>query len=471
MCNLKLAWRNLWRNRRRTLITSASIFFAVLFALFLRSLQLGTYNHMFQNAIESYSGYIQIQQTDFFDEKVVDNTFAPAADLESKLLVDENILATIPRFESFGLASCGSKTKGVLVMGIDPEKEQYLSKVSKRKVRFHLDEKAVSSMQKDPAIPEEVRVLLPLFEGSAYSSSARLQLDLDIDDKNAKTLMPLIENYCSYENGDIRMGEKGAWLGNKLAGYLELGIGDTIVILGQGYHASTAAGKYPVRGIVKLPMPDLDNKIVYLPLDICQQLYNAGNRLTSLALTVHKKDDKSLASTMERIAPLLDENQRQLEWKEMNELIIAQMDADNKGGMIMIAILYLVIAFGIFGTVLMLTAERKREFGVLVAIGMQKKKLASIISLELLLVGLLGILSGSLVALGLILYGVEHPLIFRGELAKVFEDYGLEPFLVFQGIDLYFLWQMGIVAIMVLIAIAYPLKKIVGMNVVHALRA
>ena len=137
----------------------------------------------------------------------------------------------------------------------------------------------------------------------------------------------------------------------------------------------------------------------------------------------------------------------------------------------MIGILYLVIAFGVFGTVLMMTAERRREFGVLVAIGMQKRKLASIITIEMLYVGFLGILTGCVVAIPAILYGVSHPIIFKGEFAKMWDDYGMEPMLVFQGIDLYFLWQMFIVALMVFIAIGYPVRKILGLEVVNALRA
>ncbi len=471
MNNLKLAWRNLWRNRRRTLITSASIFFAVFFALVMRSLQLGSYDHMYKNAIESYTGYIQVQHKDFWDEKIVDNTFAYNQQLEQQLLADKNVEACIPRFESFALASNGPQTKGVLVMGVDPDKEIHLSNVKDKMVKYRLSPEAIEKIRQDPNLPEKVKELAILFENSAYTNNSRLQLDLGIDDKKASELMPAIEGHAAFKNGFIHLGEPGVWVGEKLSQYLQLGIGDTIVLISQGYHATTAAGKYEIKGIVKLPLPDIDNKIVYLPLDICQDLFNAEKNLTSLALAVDDNQDKAIAQTVQRISGLVSKDQKVMEWREMNEVMVSQMDADDKGGQIMLGILYLVIAFGVFGTVLMLTAERKREFGVLVAIGMQKKKLASIMTMEMLLIGLIGILAGALVASIVILYGVEHPLIFKGETAKIFEEYGMEPKMAFWNIDTYYIWQMVIVAFMVLLAIAYPLRKIFGMKVVNALRA
>lgn len=471
MKNLRYAWRNLWRNRRRTLITSASVLFAVFFALIFRSLQLGSYGHMFQNAIESYTGYMQIQQKDFWDEKVVDNTFHHDPDLVRRVEAEENVEATIPRFESFALASNGPQTKGVMVMGIDPEREQYLSKVSDRMVKYRLSPEVIQAMEKDEALPDALLRMARLFEHTSYTNASRLQLDMGISDRDASQYMPVLEAYAKFDNGSISMGDAGAWVGDRLARYLKLSIGDTLVLIGQGYHGTTAAGLYHIRGIVKLPLPDIDNKVVYLPLDLCQELYNAPGMLTSLALAVEKNDDKNLESTMNRLSTLLGEEHKLMEWKEMNEIMVSQMDADDKSGQIMIGILYLVIAFGVFGTVLMLTAERKREFGVLVAIGMQKKKLASVMTLEMLLIGLLGILGGSLLASLVISYGVNHPLIFKGEMAKMFEEYGMEPMMVFQKMGTYFLWQTVIVAFMVLIAIGYPLRKISKLEVVHALRA
>jgi ABC-type lipoprotein release transport system permease subunit len=453
------------------MITAASVLFAVFFALIFRSLQLGSYDKMFRDVIESYTGYIQVQQRDYWEERTIDNTFSYDPVVYREINSDPNVISTVPRLESFALASSGPKTKGVLVMGVDPEKEQYLSGISEKMVQFRLTPEAVQQLTMDEALPESVKELAAFYEGNSYTSSNRLQMDLGIKDKEADALMPSIEGYTRFQNGSIMMGEPGVWVGDRLSQYLELDIGDTLVLIGQGYHATTAAGKYPIKGIVKLPLPDLDNKVVYLPLDICQLLYNAEGNLSSLALHIADNEDRAIAETIDRISWFIPEGQRILDWREMNEVLVSQLEADNYSGMIMIGILYLVIAFGVFGTVLMLTAERKREFGVMVAIGMQKRKLASIMTIEMLLIGLLGMLAGSLIATLLILYGVDHPIVFTGEMAKMYEDFGMDPVMAFEGINFYFIWQLFIVCLMVLLSMIYPMRKIFGMKVVNSLRA
>jgi ABC-type lipoprotein release transport system permease subunit len=470
MKNYIIAWRNLWRNKRRTLITVASVFFAVFFALLMRSLQLGSYDHMFRNVIESYTGYFQVQNDDFKDNPTVDNAFSMSPELTATLLANKNVTGIVPRFESFALASSGPITKGVLVMGIDPEKETLLSNVKGRLVKFRLTDKVIDSLKKS-ALPKETLSKLELFRGDGYSSDALLQLDLGISDKKAPEYMPQIKEIASFKNGYLSSGKQEALIGDRLAKYLKLDIGDTLVLIGQGYHGTSAAGKFRISGIVRMPTSDIDNKIVYLPVDICQELYNAPGMLTSIALCIGDSREKTTNRMLRSLGKQIQPPLRLLGWREMNELLINQMDADNKSGGIMVGILYLVIAFGIFGTVLMMTVERRREFGVLVAIGMQKYKLASIVSLEMVYIGLLGILSGVAAALPAITFGLYHPIRLSGEYSKVYESYGMEPIMPFMPVSYYFLWQSVIIGIIVIVAIMYPVRKIYKMKLVNSLKA
>ncbi len=471
MKSYKIAWRNLWRNRRRTLITVASVFFAVFFALVMRSLQLGSYNHMFRNVIESYTGYIQIQNEEFKDNSTVDNSFEYSPETELMILSDENVSALIPRFESFALASAGIVTQGVMVMGIDPEKEDLLSKVKGRLVKYRLTPEVIEKLKKT-AIPENVKSRLDLFKDNSYSNESILQMELGISDKKADSVMPVIKEISSFRNGYLTGdGRYEALIGDKLATFLKIGVGDTLVLIGQGYHGTSAAGKFIVAGIVRLPTPDLNSRIVYLPADVCQEFYNAPGMLTSLVLYIKDNSENAIERTVGSVVKGLPPALKVLDWKEMNEILINQMEADSKSGVIMIAILYLIIAFGIFGTVLMMTAERRREFGVLIAIGMQKTKLAAVVTIEMLFMGLLGIMSGIAAALPVIIIGQYNPIRFSGEMAKMYEDYGLEPVMKFMPVDYYFLWQSLVVGIMVLIAVIYPVRKIFRIDLANSLKA
>jgi len=470
MKNYKMAWRNLWRNKRRTLITAASVFFALFFALLMRSVQLGTYDYMFKNMIESYSGYIQIQNDEFWEDRIVDNAIEFPEGVRQKMVENPNVNEIIPRFETFALASSGSRTKGVLVMGIDPEKEKLLSDVEGKLIKYRLSDNAIERLNKEP-VPEAIKKNLDLFRGFTYASDVTIRTELGIKDRDSGLVMPFIRKHAMVDNGYIETGKPGALVGDRLATYLGLTRGDSIVLISQGYHGATAAGIYPIEGIVHLPTPEIDGRIVYLPVDICQELYSATGLLTSVVLDIDNNDDNSIDKTILSLDSELDKPYRVLGWKEMNETIVNQMDADNKSGMIMIGILYLVIAFGVFGTVLMMTAERRREFGVLVSIGMQKSKLAAVMVFEMIFIGLLGILVGVAIALPSIIYGYYHPIKFSSNIARMWEDYGFEPVLAFQWIDKYFLSQSVVVAIIVLIAVLYPVRKIMKLKEVNALKA
>lgn len=452
------------------MITAASVFFAVFFALVMRSMQLGTYSYLFKNIIETYSGYIQVQNEDFWEDRVVDNVFDYSPELEELVRSDENVIDVIPRFESFALASSGSRTKGIMVMGIDPQKEDELSDVRSKLVKYALTEEVINKLLSED-IPSSVKRNLPLFTGNSYSNEGRLALDLGIKGKGSDDLLSIIKKYASVENDYLESGDNGALIGARLADYLGLSRGDTIVLLGQGYHGTTAAGKYAIRGVVSLPEPNLEGRIVYLPLELCQNLYAAEGMLTSLALRVNENDDREIEGTINRLNQVLDPPFRVLGWREMNETIVQQMEADNSSGMIMIGILYLVIAFGVFGTVLMMTAERRREFGVIISIGMQRTKVSAVMIYEMLYIGLIGIAMGVAVALPTIIYGFYNPIRLSGEVAKMMEDYGFEPIMAFKWIDTYFIWQSVVVAVIVLFSVIYPVRKIMKLKEINALRA
>jgi ABC-type lipoprotein release transport system permease subunit len=471
MTDYQLAWKNLWRNKRRTIITAASIFFAVFFSLVMRSFQLGAYDRMFKNIIESYTGYLQIQHRDYFDEPTIDNSFELSQPLIDKIESDPNVNTLVPRLESFALAADESRTQGVMVLGIDPEGEEKVTDLKSKLVKYKLTPESIQAL-KESTIPARTKKLLDVFTNESYSSEGRLLIDLDIGEEDTASVLPVLRRYASFKNRYLDNNEtEGAIIGDGLSDYLKAGVGDTIVLVGQGYHGTSAAGKYEVRGIVRLPAPDIDNVIVYLPIAVAQELFAAPDMVTSAVLRLNNNDNENVLQSGESLRKLLNEPLTIRTWHELNALLINQMEADSRSGMIMIGILYLVIAFGVFGTVLMMMAERRREFGMLVSIGMRKNKLAKVVSFEMLLIGFLGLAAGVIASLPFVFYGNAHPIRFTGEMGRMYSDYGFEPIMPTLLPDTYYLWQIVVVLIILTIAILFSIRKIFRINVISALRA
>jgi ABC-type lipoprotein release transport system permease subunit len=167
---------------------------------------------------------------------------------------------------------------------------------------------------------------------------------------------------------------------------------------------------------------------------------------------------------------LQDKNTTAKTWYELNPILYQQIQGDSQSGAAMLGLLYFIIFFGIFGTVLMMVSERKREFGVLVAIGMQKKKLKRIVTIEMMLLGAVGLVCGLLASVPLILYFYYYPVVLKGDLANMMEDYGWDAVMPTAWFGPYFYWQAVIVALMVVLATLYPLRKIGKLKEIEALK-
>jgi ABC-type lipoprotein release transport system permease subunit len=467
----KIAWRNLWRNRRRTIITGASIFFAVFFAVIMRSYQLGSYDNMINNLLESFTGYIQVQHVKFQENPLIDNSFDYNDSLASAVSEVDKVVSVTPHLESFTLASSGTQTKGVAIIAIDPAKEKDFSDPESKLVKYRITEEAVKRLKDEGSVPDNVLEKVNENLGRSYSSPARIELELGLSEEDKERCMPEILKCTEVSNGFLTNHDEGILVSDKLASYLKVSIGDSVILMGQGYHGISATGIFPVRGIIKMPSPEIDNKLIIMTIPAAQKFFDAEGKITALVVNLTDKSDRTIKTAKARINSLLtDNNTTAKTWYELNPIIYQQIQGDSQSGQAMLGVLYFIIFFGIFGTVLMMVSERKREFGVLVAIGMQKKKLKRIVTIEMFLLGAIGLVCGLLAGTPLILYFYYHPVVLKGELGNLMEDYGWDAVMPTAWFGPYFYWQAVIVALMVLLAILYPIRKIGKMKEIEALK-
>ncbi len=397
-----LAWKNIWRNRKRTWITASSIGFAVFFACLLQSMQLGSYERMIDNSVRFFTGHLAIHQKDYWDDKILDNSFNDQ-NVPNSEFSNELIEVSIPRINSFAFASSGQKTKGVIVNGIDPEKEAKMNS---------LDQKVISG------------------------------------------------TYISKGFAIIAEG---------LADQLKIGVEDTLILISQGYHGVNAAAKFPISGIVKFPVPELNKSAVYLELTDAQEFYGAYNLLTSYNILLENSSyTQTIKSEVENL--LSGTDLEVMSWREMMPEIIQGIEMDYYGGLIMIYILYLIIGFGIFGTFLMMTKERSYEFAILTSIGMKKAKIQLMVTLEILMLSFFGVFLGLLTSFPFLLYFSFNPIEITGDSAKAFEDFGYEAIVPFSMEPEVFYHQGIVVLIIALFLGIYPLLIIKNLKITKAIK-
>lgn len=343
--NATIAFRNLARNRWRTLLTAGGIAVATGMLIWTNAMQESFLVRMVDSAIGVRVGHLQVHSQAYVDDAILYHSFPEDPALAEAIAGIDEVTATAPRVYGYGIIGHETRSQPGQFVGVDPARERQAS-----------------------TAPEQVR------EGRWLS------------DAPAPT-----------------PGPREVVLGFELAERLRVTVGDELVALTQGANGSLGNDLLKVVGLLNTGNTLVDRMSAYLHLEDARYLLALEGRLHELSLRVGPKHDQA---TLERVALALGTACPQLgdadgttpmmtrTWREVIPEMYAIVEMSRSQIWIMYLIIFLIAGLGILNTQRMSAMERRREFGVLLAIGLAPGALARIVLYESVLISLLGGLLG-----------------------------------------------------------------------------
>jgi putative ABC transport system permease protein len=354
MLTLKLALRNLLRQRRRSLFTGLSMFVGFTLAGFFLGWADGTYNHMIDKFTRNRMGHIQLHAEGYLDKPSLYKTVKDPQEIGRRVGESETVDSWAPRIYSSGLVSITEKSAGSRIIGIDPVREEATTAFSQKIVKGRS------------------------FSGSKSEAAA-----------------------------DDASGAGEAVIGKELARILGGGTGDEIAVFSQAADGSIAENLYRIVGLVDMGDPALNRTALYLPFAEAQELFVLYNQAHEIAVTVDSlRHVEETASRMEAL--FADTGLDVAPWQEFAEEFYRAMQADKNGMYVSLIVVILIVAITILNTVLMAVLERQKEYGVLRAVGTRPGSIVGMVLAETTLLALAAIVLGSSATLLLNGYMAEH---------------------------------------------------------------
>jgi ABC-type lipoprotein release transport system permease subunit len=349
-----MAWRNVWRNPRRTILTVCAITFASVLLVFMLSFQFGSYETMINTSVKISTGHLQVQAEKYHEKKSI-RFVIPEPQVIADI-VDQipEVAAYTFRGQAFSLISSKNRTYGVVVTGIDPQKEVNVSRL-KKLVR----------------------------EGNFLSAN------------------------------DVNQ----AVVGKLLAKNLRVTIGDELTLLGQGRDGSIAATVVPVKGIFSSGINEFDRSAIQIPLAVFQDTFSMDEAVHEVVVIGKSLSDvpKIKAKIQAALTALNnDKSLKTLDWQELMPGLRQAIEMDLVSGLIFYGLLIIVVAFSILNTFLMAIFERTREFGVMMAIGTTPRRLTKVLLIESMAMTAIGIIAGILIGMGVTYYFQINGIDFSG---------------------------------------------------------
>jgi len=367
---LRLAWRNVWRNPRRTALTVAATVFAVLLVVFFVAMAAGVHEKMIEDAVRVNSGHVMVSGRDYLEKRSLEQFVRFDAGLERAVAATPGVQGYAPRVVSFGLLSKQISTRGVAVLGVDPERESDVTTLSRR-----------------------------VEQGSF------------LEGRRSREIV----------------------LGQRLARNLGAGLGDELLLYSVAYSLETAYELFEVVGVLKLPEAELDRSLAVISLADAQEFFVYGDRVSEVAILARDADrapaiHAALRSALNGAPPAEVHT-----WSESMPELVQFILLDDAGMYIMLVILVVVVAFGILNTILMAVLERQREFGVLLALGLKPAAVFRIVYFESLMLAATGLAIGFALSIPLVLWFQAHPVQLSGDdMQAAFELFGAEPVLTWK---------------------------------------
>jgi ABC-type lipoprotein release transport system permease subunit len=403
---LRMAWRNVWRNPRRTGLTIAATVFAVVLVMFAVALAAGTHEKMIEDSVRLASGHVQVSGPGYRETRTLEQFLPWDESLARQLSAAEGTAGVAPRIVSFGLASRDSATRGVAVIGVDPARE-----------------------------------------GSVTSLPGRV--------RRGRFLAP--------------GAEREIVLGERLAAILSAGIGDEVLLYSVAYSLETAYDLFRVAGVAKLPEAQLDRTLALISLRDAQEFFVYQDKVSEVAILAGDSDAvPALAGAVRRAVG--DRPADVHTWRESMPELEQFILLDDAGMYLTLAILVVVVGFGILNTILMAVLERKREFGVVLALGLRPRSIFAIVYLESMMLALVGLAIGLLIALPLVLWFESHPIALTGDAVEAMELFGFEPLVTWKLKPLNPLGSIATILGVAIVAAFYPAAKASRARPVEALR-
>ncbi len=403
----KLAWRNLWRRKRRTWLTVGAMVFSNILLVFMISLQIGMYGMMINNTLRAHTGHLQVQAPGYLDDhkirQVVPNIKGLAEELRQRLTTE----AVAARASAFALVSSADRSYGLQITGIEPE-----------------------------------------FEAKVSSLPGLIKKGRFLNDAMAEEMV----------------------IGSVLARNLQVAVGDELTFIGSGRDGSFAAAVVTVVGIFESGMPDMDRSFAEVPLGFFQDVFTmdgAGHTVVIMAPGLMQVG-ATLVRT-EALLPE-GEDLVVHDWEALLPGLKQAIQADFTSAWFMYGILIVLVAFSVLNTQLMSVLERTKEFGIVMSLGVTPGRLGRLVLLETAFMGTVGLILGVLLGGALVLwlgyYGFSYPGI--EEMAGKFNlPSRIYPQVSFIGL----LFGPMVILVSSVIASLYPAIRLRFMEPVAAMRA